>query len=147
MTVEPSASGCSPLAAGPDAAGKASPTWSERYGERHRLVRVADFPPGIAGPKKVRIYRRQEHYVLQWWDPAAKANLSDRVDGDLVAAIVRARQTEERLGHFRRSGQGPRRLTHEEMVNRFVADLGQRADAGAVTRGRSIDSTRRCGIT
>ena len=44
------------------------PSWSERYGERHRLVRVAEFPAGIVGPKQVRVYARRDHYVLQWWD-------------------------------------------------------------------------------
>jgi hypothetical protein len=110
----------------------ARPSWSERYGARHRLVRVTDLPPGITGPIKVRLYRRRDHFVLQWWDPAAKRTLSDRVDGDLVAALVRARQIEERLNHFRASGQGARRLSHEELVERFLADLRRRADAGAI---------------
>jgi hypothetical protein len=117
----------------------AGSTWSARYGERHRLVRITDFPPGIAGPKKVRLYRRLDHYVLQWWDPQAKANLSDRVDGDLVAAIVRARQIEERLSTARRGGVGVRRLGHADLVERFLAELGRRADAGAAapaTAGR-----------
>jgi hypothetical protein len=108
------------------------PSWSQRYGERHRLVRVVDFPAGITGPEKVRVYRRHDHYVLQWWAPEAKQNLSDRVDGDLVAALFRARQIEERLTQFRRSGQGRRRLPHADLVARFLADLEQRADAGQV---------------
>jgi hypothetical protein len=115
--------------------GAGRPSWSERYGERHRLVRVADFPAGVAGPKKVRVYYRRDHYVLQWWDPAARANLSERVDGDLVSAIVRARQVEERLTHFRRSGHGSRSLGHDELVSRFLADLERRADAGAIDPG------------
>ena len=32
-------------------------SWSERYGQRHHLQWIKDFPSGIAGPKKVRIYR------------------------------------------------------------------------------------------
>jgi hypothetical protein len=106
--------------------------WSQKYGERHALVRVTDFPAGIVAPKRVRLYLRAGHYVLQWWDPAAKATLSDRIDGDLVAAIMRARQIEERLTHFRRSGQGVRRLGHADLVERFMADLERRADAGAI---------------
>jgi hypothetical protein len=111
------------------------PSWSERYGERHRLVRVAAFPAGITGPKKVRVYWRHDHYVLQWWCPEEKQTLSDRVDGDLVAAIVRARQIEERLTHFRRSGVGRRRLSHADLVARFLADLERRADASQVEPG------------
>jgi integrase len=107
-------------------------SWSKRYGAKHRLVRILDFPQGIAGPKKVRIYRRQDHYVLQWWDPAAKGNLSDRVEGDLVAAIAKARQIEERLTHFRSSGQGCRHLGHPELVKKFCHDLARRADAGEI---------------
>ena len=107
-------------------------SWSERYGERHRLVRISTFPAGIQVPKKVRIYQRQQHFVLQWWDPAARRNLSDRVDGDLVAAIMRARQIEERLVHFKSSGQGRRRIGHRELVEQFRADLERRADAGEI---------------
>jgi len=110
---------------------RAGRSWSERYGEKHRLRWVRDFPRGIAPPKRVRIYERADHFVLQWWDPAAKSNLSDRVNGDLVAAIARARQIEERLTHLRSSGQGGyRRLSHEELVSRYLRDLKQRADAG-----------------
>ncbi len=107
-------------------------SWSERYGQRHQLVRIVDFPAGIAGPRKVRLYQRCDHFVLQWWDPAAKGTLSDRVDGDLVAAIARARQIEERLTHFRASGQGHRRLGHAELVEKFLQDLARRADAGEI---------------
>jgi integrase len=78
------------------------------------------------------MYSRAGHFVLQWWDPAAKGNLSDRVDGDLVAAIVRAREIEERLLHFRSSGQGCRRLKHRELVDKFLQDLLRRADAGEI---------------
>jgi integrase len=113
----------------------ATPSWSERYGQRHRLVRIADFPAGIAGPRRVRLYWRHDHYVLQWWDPAARANLSDRVDGDLVAAIARARQLEERLDHARDAGLGRRRLGHRELVEAFLDDLGRRADAGQIDPG------------
>jgi hypothetical protein len=111
----------------------ATPSWSQRYGERHRLVRVLDFPAGIVGPEKVRLYRRHDHYVLQWWDPAAKTNLSDRVQGDLVAAIARARQIEERLTHFKASGQvRHRHLRHADLLEAFLTDLQRRADAGGI---------------
>jgi integrase len=83
----------------------------------------------------VRIYSRSSHYVLQWWDPAAKGNLSDRVDGDLVAAIARARQIEERLNHFRSSGPTCRRLGHRELVERFLQDCRKRANAGEIDPG------------
>jgi integrase len=73
--------------------------------------------------------------VLQWWEPSARGNLSDRVDGDLVAAIARARQIEERLTHFRSSGQGCRRLGHRELVDKFLQDLTRRADANEIDPG------------
>jgi hypothetical protein len=107
-------------------------TWSAAYGIKHQLRRVSDFPVGILPPKRVRIYSRAGHYVLQWWDPAAKTNLSDRVDGDLVAAISRARQIEERLINYRSSGQGCRRLEHRELVKKFLQDLNRRANAGEI---------------
>lgn len=141
MSAELSPSNPSDPAATPTNDVPAVLSWSARYGERHRLVRIADFPPGIAGPKKVRIYRRQEHYVLQWWDPAAKATLSDRIDGDLVAAIMRARQIEERLVHFRRAGHGRPKVTPPELVDRYLTDLRRRADGGDVTP-RTVDRLR-----
>lgn len=106
-------------------------SWSQQYGERHKLHRIDTLPAGIAGPKKVRLYRRQQHYVLQWWDPTAKTNLSDRVDGDLVAAVARARTIEERLTHFKTSGHvRQRRASHRDLVEAFLADAHRRADAG-----------------
>lgn len=112
------------------------PSWSERYGKRHQLVRVLDFPPGVVAPKKVRVYYRCDHYILQWWDPDAKANLSDSVAGDLVTAIARARQIDERLLHFRSSGQGYHRsLGHQELVEKFLDGLRRRADAGEISPG------------
>lgn len=108
-------------------------SWSARYGQKHRLHWIRDFPAGIVPPQRVRIYARCDHFVLQWWDPAAKANLSDRVVGDLVTAITRARQVEERLTHFRSSGQvRDRRLGHAALVEAFRTDLQQRADAGDI---------------
>jgi hypothetical protein len=101
-----------------------------KYGEKHRLHWIRDFPQGIVAPRRVRIYRRSGHYILQWWDPKEKSNLADRVDGDLVAAITRARQIEERLTHFKASGQiRQRHVGHADLVAAFLRDLGQRADA------------------
>jgi hypothetical protein len=111
-------------------------SWTERYGERHRQIRIRDFPAGIQAPKKVRLYRRRGHYVLQWWDPRERRTLSDRVDGDLVAAITKARQIEDRLSDFRSAGPSrARRLGHAELVEEFLADLGRRADAGEIDVG------------
>jgi hypothetical protein len=112
------------------------PSWSERYGERHKQHRITEFPKGVKGPQKVRLYARRDHFVLQWWDPVAKATRSDRVDGDLVAAIARARQVEQRLAEFKTAGAAPRRrLGHAELVGLFLEDLGRRADAGEVSPG------------
>src|SRR5262249_31326894 len=70
----------------------ARPSWSDRYGARHRMCRVKDFPPGLVGPRKVRIYWRNDHYLLQWWAPAQGKNVSERIVGDLLTALVRARE-------------------------------------------------------
>lgn len=115
-----------------DADGIRMSAWSARYGERHRLQRIVDFPVGIAAPRKVRIYERAGHYVLQAWDPSLKATLSDRVDGDLLAALMRAREIDERLVQFRRSGKPASRLTPAHFVERFLQDLEQRCDAGEI---------------
>ena len=72
------------------------------------------------------------HFVLQWWDKAAKRNLSERIDGDLVAAITRARQIDERLENFHSSGGGIRKAPHTLLVEQFQADLHHRADAGEI---------------
>jgi len=107
-------------------------SWSERYGERHQLVRLTTFPAGITPPKKVRIYSRAGHYVLQVWDPSTRQTVSDRVDGDLLAALLRARELDNRVVNFRRSGQGTSRLVHADLVNRYLVDLEQRAAAGEI---------------
>lgn len=108
-------------------------TWKERYGKRHQQIRITDFPSGIAAPKKVRIYRRREHYILQWWDKRERRTLSDRVDGDLVAAISRAREIDERLECFRTAGTvSRRRLPPRDLVRRFCRDLDIRANAGEI---------------
>ncbi len=109
-----------------------SSEWCSRYGDRHRLTRIKDFPPSITPPKRVRINSRRDHFVLQWWDPTAKRNLCARVNGDLVAAISRAREIESRLENFRSSGIGHQKLRHQELVPAFIADLRQRADAGEI---------------
>jgi hypothetical protein len=58
--------------------------------------------------------------------------LSDRVNGDLVAAILRAREIDERLDHFKHAGGGHRKVGHDVLVERFVDDLQKRADAGEI---------------
>lgn len=108
----------------------AGETWACRYGQRHRLERMTTFPKGIHAPVQVRIYSRAAHYVLQWWDPAAKKTLYDRVDGDLIDAIARAREIDSRLVNYRSSGHVDRKLGHADLVDQFRADLARRADAG-----------------
>ena len=108
-------------------------TWASRYGQRHRMRRVDEWPRGIDPPKKVRVYLRGGHFLLQWWDPTAGKNLSERVDGDVVDAVTRAREVERRLVEFKSSGRGGGvRLTHDELVTKFLDDLNARADAGEV---------------
>ncbi len=110
-------------------AGK-SDVWRKRYATKHRLHRISDFPDGIIPPRKIRIYRRTNHYLLQWWCPQAKRTLSERVNGDLVAAITRSREIDEQLLHFRSAGPTCQRIRHRQLVDRFVDDLGRRADGG-----------------
>ena len=110
-----------------------SPTWSDRYGDRHRLERITDFPRGVAPPSKVRLYWRRDHYVLQWWDPGAKRTLSDRVEGDLVAALTRIRVIEVRLQERGTChNNGHRRLTFADLTEAFQKNLRQRADADEI---------------
>jgi hypothetical protein len=73
-----------------EAAAHESPTnsespWTAKYGSKFRLQWIRDFPEGIIPPKRVRIYRRSNHYLAMWWDPAAKKNLSAHIDGRAYA--------------------------------------------------------------
>jgi integrase len=90
------------------------------------------FPAGMSAPKRVRIYGRSGHYLLQFWDPSLRRTLCDRVDGDLLDALAKARQIDVRLDERRRSGHVPRRTGHGELVEAFRRDLGSRSDAGAI---------------
>lgn len=111
---------------------KSERSWSERYGERHGLRRVRDYPAGIKAPSRIRIYARGERFLLQWWDPKEGRTLNERIDGDLVEAIMRARTIETQLEHFKSSGRKPQRLAHAEVVDRYIADLHHRADASEI---------------
>ncbi len=115
------------------ATGASDPSWSDRYGDTHRWRRFVAFPAGIAPPQKVRVYQRAGHFLLNWWDPGEKRNLSERVDGDLLAALTRARAIDERVTTVRTAGAGgARRVGHADLVGRYLADLERRADAGEV---------------
>lgn len=105
-------------------------SWRDRYGVAHKLCRIRDFPVGIVAPKKVRLYARRDHFIVQFWDPAAKRTLSIRVSGDLIDALAEARKIETRLSNYKTAGRGVARLGHDELVDRFIADLHRRADAG-----------------
>lgn len=110
-----------------------SATWTERYGPKHRWERVATFPTGMTPPRKVRIYRRGSHHVLNWWDPEARKNLSERIEGDLLAVFMRARQIDDRVTNLRSAGvKKSRRIGHDELVERYLLDLLRRADAGEI---------------
>ena len=106
--------------------------WSSRYGQRHRLCRVTHFPDSVEPPSKVRIYLRHSCYILQWWDPQAKRNMSTRVDGDLIDAIARARDIERRLKDFRGVSCIRKRLKHDELIQLYLEDLARRADADEI---------------
>lgn len=108
-------------------------SWSDRYGTKHRWRRFADFPAGLAAPRKVRIYQRADHFVLNYWDPGEKKNQSERIAGDLLAALTRAREIDERITTRRTAGGGTaKRVGHADLVDRYLADLARRADAGEV---------------
>lgn len=106
--------------------------WHQRYADRHRLSRIRDLPAGIQSPEKVRIYRRRDHHLLQWWDPREMKTLNERIDGDLVTTIARAREIDDCLRNVKSSGGKGRRIRHDELVTSFVADLRRRADAGEI---------------
>lgn len=107
-------------------------SWVARYGDKHRMSRVANWPLGIEPPKKVRVNWRSNHWVLQWWEPRARKNVAERVDGDLIAAIARAREIDRRLLEFKASGNVSQRTKHRELVERYLRDLDARADAGEI---------------
>lgn len=109
--------------------------WKKKYSSRHAPIRVTTFPRGVTPPKRVRIYQRADHYLLQWWDPAAGKTLNDRIDGDLIDAIARAREIDAKLLAFRRGGVVPRDLGHEALVDAYLADQQRRADAGQIAVG------------
>jgi len=108
-------------------------SWTERYGQKHRWERLDSFPPGITPLRKVRIYHRGTHHILNWWDPGARKNVSERVEGDLLAVLIRARQIDDRITALRTSGMPkPPRIGHDELVERYLDDLRRRADAGEI---------------
>lgn len=107
-------------------------SWSGRYGEQHRLTRITEFPKGITAPRKVRIYSRAAHYVLQVWDPSLKRTVCERIDNDLLSALIRARELDERVTNYRRSGHAGVKLTHERLVELFTNDLDLRSNAGEI---------------
>jgi integrase len=106
------------------------------------MHRVTEFPPGVAPPRRVRVYLRNGRHLLQWWEPSQRKNVAERVDGDLIEAVVRARQVEAKLSAFRTSGRVAGRLPHAELVSLFVTDLRNRSDAGEVApaTGRRYDA-------
>ncbi len=109
-------------------ASQTSSAWQSRYAQRHRLTRVTDFPAGIDPPRKVRIYRRQAHYLLQWWVPAQRRTLNERVEGDLLTAILRARQIDGDLLAPPPAADDAH-TSHQELVDRFLGDVAQRVEA------------------
>jgi hypothetical protein len=80
----------------------------------------------------VRLYWRHEHYLLQWWSPAQGKNVSERITGDLLTALVRARVVDERLQHFPRAATSARRCGHATVVEGFLEHLRRRAEAGEI---------------
>jgi hypothetical protein len=96
------------------------------------MCRVKDFPPGLVGPRKVRIYWRNDHYLLQWWAPAQGKNVSERIVGDLLTALVRAREVDQRLKDFPRASAPTGRTEHATLVQRFLEHLRRRAEAAEI---------------
>ena len=108
-----------------------SSDWVSKYGKLHKPTRILEFPMGIEGPKKVRIYARNQHFLLQFWDPALKKNLNQRVDGDLLEAIVRAREIDQRLLNLKSSGLTPL-INHQDLAQKYLEDLEVRCRAGEI---------------
>lgn len=109
------------------------PSWSERYGDKHRWHRFVAFPVGLAQPRKVRVYQRAGHFLLNFWDPGEKKNRSERITGDLLAALTRAREIDERITNQHTVGvSASRRVGHADLIGRYLADLERRADAGEI---------------
>lgn len=112
----------------------AKPSWNERYGEKHRWRRYGDWPRGFEPPSKVRLYERAGHYLLNWWDPTAKKSLSERIDGDLLTALGRARQIDDRIANFRSAGPlAKAKLGHGDLVSLYLADLNRRVEARLIS--------------
>ena len=109
-----------------------APSWAAKYHDRHAWQRVAPNLPGLALPKRVRVYARAGQFLLNYWDPAIKKNRTEKVDGDLLAALSAARRVEDRLLAKRAAELAVDQASHQELVAAFVADLGRRADAGEV---------------
>lgn len=107
--------------------------WPEKYAVRHKWVRITDFPSGIAAPKKLRLYQRSTHFLLNWWDPSRKKNQSLRIDGDFLDALSTAREIDERIVNYRRSGAGSGRISHSDLVRQFLNHQRQRAAAGEIS--------------
>lgn len=105
--------------------------WIDRYSLRHKLTRITEFPGGVKPPQKVRIYSRGDHYLLQFWDPHQKKTLNQRIDGDLIEAIVRAREIDGRLVAVRKSGV-VENFSHIALVERYLKDLALRCNAGEI---------------
>lgn len=116
--------------------------WSTHYGERHRFQRVTNLPTGLLLPKRVRIYFRSGRYLLQWWSPVERKNVALRIDGDLLNALSKAREIDERLGARQGAGLGARRLAHADLVAAYKKDLNARADACeiAIATARRYDA-------
>ncbi len=70
--------------------------------------------------------------MLNWWDPSRKKNVSLRVDGDLLDTIMRAREIDDRIINYRRSGASAGRTTHGELVCRYIDHQRRRAMAGEI---------------
>ena len=117
-------------------------SWSEKYGGRHGLQRVREFPQGIRPPQRVRIYARGERFLLQWWDPRERATLNERVNGDLVEAISRARDIDTRLEHSNSSGRKPQRCELTDVIDHYTARMLVR-----LILGRFVGTRLRCVAT
>ncbi len=107
---------------------KGHSTWS-KYREKHRWQRITDFA-GMTPPKKVRIYRRNDRYLLDWWDRSVNGHLRQPVDGDLADAVVAARKIDEHLLACKTSGRAKQKVSHAELVEAYLADIQSRVDAG-----------------
>jgi hypothetical protein len=106
--------------------------WCPRYAAKHRFIPLDVAAMGLQPFDRVRVYQRSDYFLVQWWEPQQRKNMTIRVNGGLLEALNRARKINDRLLNNNTSGEPPGRITYRELVERYLSDLALRADAGLI---------------